>query len=65
MEFFAKNTAGQININDKSITSTDLTELQNNLNAITFYNRYDITTYDGSHFYQLDTMFNLWLNYKF
>mgnify|MGYP000848377346 CR=1 FL=1 len=65
MEFFAKNTAGQININDKSITSTDLTELQNNLNAITFYNRYDITTYDVLHFYQLDTMFNLSLNYKF
>ena len=64
-EFVAENTAGQAIINDKSITSTGLTELQNNSNAITFDNRYDITTYDGSHFSQLGTMFNLSLNYKF
>ena len=64
-EFVAENAAGQAIINDKSITSTGLTELQNNSNAITFDNRYDITTYDGSHFSQLGTMFNLSLNYKF
>ena len=33
-EFVAENTAGQAIINDKSITSTGLTELQNNSNAI-------------------------------
>ena len=64
-EFVAENAAGQAIINDKSITSTGLTELQNNSNAITFDNRYEITTYDGSHFSQLGTMFNLSLNYKF
>ena len=64
-EFVAENAAGQAIINDKSITSTGLTELQNNSNAITFENLYDITTYDGSHFSQLGTMLNLSLNYKF
>jgi iron complex outermembrane recepter protein len=33
--------------------------------AITFDGRYDITTYDGSQFSQLGTMFSLSLNYKF
>ena len=32
---------------------------------ITFDGRYDITTYDGSQFSQLGTMFSLSLNYKF
>jgi iron complex outermembrane recepter protein len=32
---------------------------------ITFDGRYDITTYDGSQFSQLGTMFNLSFNYKF
>ena len=33
--------------------------------AITFDGRYNITTYDGSHFSQLGTMFNLSMNYRF
>jgi iron complex outermembrane receptor protein len=63
--FKAENAAGQAIINDTTITASGLTELQNNSNAITFNNRYDITTYDGSHFSQLGTMFNLSLNYRF
>jgi iron complex outermembrane receptor protein len=63
--FKAENAAGQAIIDSTVITSTGLTELQNNSNAITFDNRYDITTYDGSHFSQLGTMFNLSLNYQF
>jgi iron complex outermembrane receptor protein len=39
--------------------------LKNANNLITFNGRYDNTTYDGSHFSQLGTMFNLSLNYKF
>jgi len=34
-------------------------------NLITFNQRYAQTTYDGSHFSQLGTMFNLSVNYKF
>ncbi|WP_158729072.1 MULTISPECIES: TonB-dependent receptor [unclassified Flavobacterium] len=39
--------------------------LKNEYNNITFNGRYPITSYDGSHFSQLGTMFNLSLNYKF
>jgi iron complex outermembrane receptor protein len=34
-------------------------------NLITFNQRYSQMTYDGYHFSQLGTMFNLSLNYKF
>ena len=34
-------------------------------NLITFNQRYSQTTYDGSHFSQLGTMFNLSVNYRF
>ncbi|WP_158837397.1 TonB-dependent receptor [Polaribacter sp. L3A8] len=63
--FKAENAAGQAIIDDTSITSTGLTALENNSNAITFNNRYATTTYDGSHFSQLGTMFNLSFNYQF
>ena len=52
-------------IDDTSITSSGLTQLENESNAITFNQRYSMMTYDGSHFSQLGTMFNLSLNYKF
>jgi iron complex outermembrane recepter protein len=43
----------------------DPTKLREQDLLITFDGRYDITTYDGSHFSQLGTMFSLSLNYKF
>jgi iron complex outermembrane receptor protein len=39
--------------------------LKNQINDLTFNGRYSQMTYDGSHFSQLGTMFNLSLNYKF
>jgi hypothetical protein len=39
--------------------------LQTPSNLITFNQRYSQMTYDGYHFSQLGTMFNLSLNYKF
>jgi iron complex outermembrane recepter protein len=41
------------------------TLLRNEDLLITFDGRYDITTYDGSQFSQLGTIFNLSFNYKF
>ncbi|WNW02558.1 TonB-dependent receptor [Tenacibaculum sp. HL-MS23] len=64
-EFKAENANGQSIIDDTTITSSGLTQIQNEANAITFNNRYAITTYDGSHFSQLGTMFNLSVNYQF
>jgi iron complex outermembrane receptor protein len=68
--FKAENAAGQAIINDTSVISiadggSGLTQLQNEANAITFNGRYSQMTYDGSHFSQLGTMFNLSLNYQF
>jgi len=63
--FVAENAAGQSLIDDTTITGSGLTAIQNESNAITFNNRYAITTYDGSHFSQLGRMFNLSLNYRF
>ncbi|MFT5215270.1 MAG: iron complex outermembrane receptor protein [Glaciecola sp.] len=63
--FKAENAAGQAIIDDTSITSSGLTQIENESNAITFNQRYSQMTYDGSHFSQLGTMFNLSLNYKF
>lgn len=64
-EFKAENATGQAIIDDTSITSSGLTQIENESNSITFNNRYDITTYDGSHFSQLGRMFNLSVNYQF
>ncbi|WP_379686392.1 hypothetical protein [Flavobacterium procerum] len=57
-KFVAENAAGQALLADP-----DQTKAQSNL--ITFNQRYSRMTYDGFHFSQLGTMFNLSLNYKF
>lgn len=56
--FKAENAAGVAILNDPAQVKT-----QSNL--ITFNQRYSQMTYDGYHFSQLGTMFNLSLNYKF
>ncbi|MBK9736004.1 MAG: TonB-dependent receptor [Saprospiraceae bacterium] len=56
--FKAENAAGTTLINN-----AELIKRQSNL--ITFNNRYALTTYDGSHFSQLGTMFNGAVNVKF
>lgn len=43
----------------------DPAKLKSQINDLTFNGRYSQMTYDGSHFSQLGTMFNLSLNYKF
>ena len=56
--FQSKNAAGNAILADPAQVKT-----QSNL--ITFNQRYSQMTYDGYHFSQLGTMFNLSLNYKF
>nr|WP_290856360.1 TonB-dependent receptor [Flaviramulus sp.] len=63
--FKAENAAGQALINDTSLNSYGITDIQEQSNLITFNQRYSQMTYDGYHFSQLGTMFNLSLNYKF
>ncbi|CAM1333404.1 iron complex outermembrane recepter protein [Tenacibaculum aestuariivivum] len=63
--FKANNAAGQAIIDDTTITASGLTQIQNESNAITFNQRYSQMTYDGYHFSQLGTMFNLSINYQF
>ncbi|MDI9310721.1 MAG: TonB-dependent receptor [Limnohabitans sp.] len=43
----------------------DPAQLRDQINDLTFNGRYSQMTYDGSHFSQLGTIFNLSLNYKF
>ncbi|OXA86346.1 TonB-dependent receptor [Flavobacterium hercynium] len=57
-KFVAENAAGAAILADPAETKT-----QSNL--ITFNQRYSRMTYDGFHFSQLGTMFNLSVNYKF
>ncbi|WP_082041690.1 TonB-dependent receptor [Lacinutrix sp. Hel_I_90] len=57
-EFKAENAAGEAILADPAQT-------KNQSNLITFNQRYSQMTYDGYHFSQLGTMFNLSLNYKF
>ena len=57
-EFVAENAGGEAILADP-----DLVREQSNL--ITFNQRYAQTTYDGYHFSQLGTLFNLSLNYAF
>ncbi|RAJ12002.1 TonB-dependent receptor [Olleya aquimaris] len=52
------------NANGEAILA-DPAQVQNQSNLITFNQRYSQMTYDGYHFSQLGTMFNLSLNYKF
>jgi iron complex outermembrane receptor protein len=56
--FVSQNAAGDAILADPAQT-------QNQSNLITFNQRYSQMTYDGYHFSQLGTMFNLSLNYKF
>ncbi len=56
--FQSKNAAGDAIL-------ADAAQVQNQSNLITFNQRYSQMTYDGYHFSQLGTMFNLSLNYKF
>jgi len=57
-EFVAENAAGEAILAD-----ADATKTQSNL--ITFNQRYSQMTYDGYHFSQLGTLFNLSVNYRF
>ncbi len=63
--FKAKNATGQSIIDDTTIQASGLTAIDEQANLITFNSRYSQMTYDGYHFSQLGTMFNLSLNYKF
>ncbi|WP_405382119.1 TonB-dependent receptor [Maribacter sp. LLG6340-A2] len=56
--FKSKNATGDAILADPA-------QVQNQSNLITFNQRYSQMTYDGYHFSQLGTMFNLSLNYKF
>ena len=56
--FVANNAAGEVILSDANATKAQE-------NAITFNGRYSQMTYDGYHFSQLGTMWNLSLNYKF
>ncbi|MFK7032656.1 TonB-dependent receptor [Flavobacterium oreochromis] len=57
-DFKAENSAGEAKLTDPNF-------VKNQSNLITFNQRYSQMTYDGYHFSQLGTMFNLSLNYKF
>ncbi|MFE3866674.1 TonB-dependent receptor domain-containing protein [Flavobacterium sp. LS2P90] len=57
-KFKAENAAGTALINNA-------VGIKEQSNLITFNQRYSQMTYDGYHFSQLGTMFNLSLNYKF
>jgi iron complex outermembrane receptor protein len=57
-EFKSENAAGDAILADPAQTKKQY-------NLITFNGRYSQMTYDGFHFSQLGTMFNLSVNYKF
>ncbi|NER16735.1 TonB-dependent receptor [Spongiivirga citrea] len=63
--FKAENAAGQAILDDTSTNAFGLTPAENFSNLLTFNQRYSQMTYDGYHFSQLGTMFNLSLNYRF
>jgi iron complex outermembrane receptor protein len=58
MELYKRNSTGQAILDGAAVTNSPS-------NLITFNQRYSQMTYDGYHFSQLGTMFNLSLNYKF
>jgi iron complex outermembrane receptor protein len=57
-EFVALNAEGQSILNDPAAV-----KVQSNL--VTFNQRYSTMSYDGFHFSQLGTIFNLAVNVKF
>lgn len=65
--FKALNPAGEALLNDTTPVPGyfTLTPRQVQDNLITFNQRYPIVTYDGSHFSQLGTIFNLSVNVRF
>ena len=66
-EFVALNADGEALLTDTTPVPGyfTLTPIQVESNLITFNQRYPIVTYDGSHFSQLGTMFNLAVNIRF
>tara|TARA_B110000046_G_C13020073_1_gene410668 strand:+ start:1639 stop:4434 length:2796 start_codon:yes stop_codon:yes gene_type:complete len=63
--FKAENATGQALIDNTALNSYGVTPIQEQSNLITFNQRYSQMTYDGYHFSQLGTMFNVSLNYQF
>jgi iron complex outermembrane receptor protein len=64
--FKALNAAGQALLDSKTLDPAyGLTPVEVQRNLITFNGRYDMVTYDGSHFSQLGRMYNMSLNYRF
>lgn len=57
-EFKALNAAGETLLNDAA-------QVQNQSNLITFNQRYSQMTYDGYHFSQLGSLYNLTVNVRF
>ena len=64
-DFVALNDEGQRLLDDTSTNLYGVTPRENQLNLISFNQRYAQMTYDGYHFSQLGTMLNLSLNVKF
>jgi iron complex outermembrane recepter protein len=64
-KFVALNSDGESLLNSQSTNYAGLTPSQIQSNLITFNQRYSQMTYDGYHFSQLGTMFNLAVNMKF
>lgn len=64
-EFKADNAAGQAIIDDTSTNAVGITPIQEQSNLITFNQRYSQMTYDGYHFSQLGTLFNVAITYRF
>ena len=60
-KFKAENADGTKILNGTSTVTSE----REQFNLVTFNGRYSQMTYDGYHFSQLGTMFNLSLNYKF
>ncbi len=64
--FKALNSTGQALLDSKTLDPAyGLTPVEVQRNLITFNGRYDMVTYDGSHFSQLGRMYNMSLNYRF
>jgi iron complex outermembrane receptor protein len=64
--FKALNAAGQALLDSKTLDPAyGLTPVDVQRNLITFNGRYDMVTYDGSHFSQLGRMYNMSFNYRF
>jgi iron complex outermembrane recepter protein len=63
--FKARNAAGQALLSSTTLDAYGRTPTQEQTDLITFNGRYDMVTYDGSHFSQLGRMFNASLQVRF